>query len=100
MLGLSVGDMSQNAVANLGWTDIQLKEPVFVGDTIYAESICTQVRPSGSRPGMGIVGMYTRGLNQDGVDILSWNRSVMMPFRRSAPTDHFPVSLSGPFAPG
>jgi len=81
VLGLSVIDMSQNAVANLGWTDIKLTHPVYVGDTIYAESACTSLRESSSRPGMGIVTMDTRGMNQDGVVIVSWTRSVMVPRR-------------------
>ena len=42
VLGLSVIDMSQNAVANLGWTDIKLTHPVYIGDTLYAESVCTR----------------------------------------------------------
>ena len=66
VLGLSVIDTSQNAVANLGWTDIKLTHPVYIGDTIYAESVCTDKRESASRPGMGIITMITRGLNQDG----------------------------------
>ncbi len=49
VLGLSVIDMSQNAVANLGWTDIKLTHPVYVGDTLYAESICTDKRESAPR---------------------------------------------------
>ena len=65
-------DMSQNAVANLGWTDIKLTHPVYIGDTIYAESVCTDKRESSSRPGMGIITMITRGLNQDGDVIVSW----------------------------
>jgi itaconyl-CoA hydratase len=36
--GMSVSDVSQKAIGNLGWTDIKLIAPVFVGDTIYAES--------------------------------------------------------------
>jgi itaconyl-CoA hydratase len=35
---MSVSDVSQKAIGNLGWTDIKLIAPVFVGDTIYAES--------------------------------------------------------------
>jgi itaconyl-CoA hydratase len=46
VLGLSVIDMSQNAVANLGWTDTRLTHPVYIGDTIYAESVCTGKRRS------------------------------------------------------
>jgi acyl dehydratase len=38
VLGMSVADVSQKAIANLGWKEIQLLAPVFPGDTIYAES--------------------------------------------------------------
>ena len=78
VLGLSVSDISQNAIANLGWDDIRLTAPVFVGDTLYAESIVTDLRESKSRPHAGIVSCFTRGLNQDGVEVLSYRRSVMV----------------------
>jgi acyl dehydratase len=97
VLGLSVIDMSQNAVANLGWTDIRLTHPVYIGDTIYAESLCTDKRVSSSRPGMGILTMITRGLNQDGDQIVSWTRSVMVPQRTSGVgQDYFPAAKNGP----
>jgi itaconyl-CoA hydratase len=83
VLGISVSDISQNAIANLGWTDIELRAPLFVGDTLYAESLITATRESSSRPEAGIVSCLTRGLNQDGVEILRFNRSVMV-WRRSA----------------
>src|ERR1041384_2831253 len=38
LVGMSVSDVSQKAIANLGWTDIKLTHPVFAGDTLYAES--------------------------------------------------------------
>jgi acyl dehydratase len=89
--------MSQNAVANLGWTDIKLTYPVYIGDTIYAESLCTALRESSSRPGMGIVTMLTRGLNQDGEEILSWTRSVMIPRRDTGiGQGYFPEARTGP----
>jgi itaconyl-CoA hydratase len=101
VLGLSVIDMSQNAVANLGWTDIRLTHPVYVGDTIYAESVCTAKRESSSRPGMGIITMATRGLNQDGDVIVSWTRSVMIPKREAGiGQDYFPAGKPGPLRPG
>lgn len=78
VLGLSVSDTSQNAVANLGWTDIALTSPVFVGDTLYAESLVSAARPSKSRPYAGIVSLFTRGLNQAGAEVLSYRRSVMI----------------------
>lgn len=97
VLGLSVIDMSQNAVANLGWTDIRLTHPVYIGDTIYAESVCIDKRESSSRPGMGIITMITRGLNQDGDVIVSWKRSVMVPKRETGiGQDYFPEAKTGP----
>ena len=97
VLGLSVIDMSQNAVANLGWTDIKLTHPVYIGDTIYAESVCTDKRESSSRPTMGIITMDTRGLNQDGDQIVSWTRSVMVPKRESGiGQNYFPSAKNGP----
>ena len=101
VLGLSVRDMSQNAVANLGWTDIRLTHPVYVGDTIYAESLCTGKRESSSRPQLGIITMLTRGLNQDGDAVVSWTRSVMIPKRSSGiGQDYFPQAKSGPLTTG
>jgi itaconyl-CoA hydratase len=58
--------MSQNAVVNLGWTDIQLLHPVCIGYTIYAESVCAGKRKSSSRPSVGIITVILRGQNQDG----------------------------------
>lgn len=97
VLGLSVIDMSQNAVLNLAWTDIRLTHPVFVGDTIYAESIVASKRESGSRPYAGILGCRTRGLNQHGDEIISWHRTVMI-YKRDAPHDkgYFPQARTGP----
>lgn len=98
VLGLSVLDISQNAIANLGWEQISLPHPVFVGDTLYGESIVTDLRESASRPYAGIVSVHTRGLNQNGDVCVSFDRTVMV-YRRSAPqhTAHFP-SASIPIA--
>ena len=93
VLGLSVADISQNAVANLGWQDIRLLEPVFVGDTLYAESVVLNVRASASRPQAGIVTVGTRGLKQDGSVCLTYTRSVMV-YKRGADPDHFPVAAT------
>jgi acyl dehydratase len=99
VLGLSVIDMSQNAVANLGWTDIKLTHPVYIGDTIYAESICTEMRESSSRPNMGLITMFTRGLNQDGDQIVSWVRTVMLPKRETGiGQNYFPEAKYGPIS--
>ncbi|HEY7280776.1 MAG TPA: MaoC family dehydratase, partial [Actinomycetota bacterium] len=65
VLGMSVSDVSQNGIANLEMTEIQLKHPVFVGDTLYAESLVVGTRESKSRSHAGIVTVRSRGLNQD-----------------------------------
>ncbi|GAB1822582.1 MaoC family dehydratase [Herbidospora sp. RD11066] len=99
VLGLSVIDVSQNASMNLGWDEIRLTHPVFIGDTLYAESLVEAVRESASRPYAGIVTCRTRGLNQDGDEVMSWRRSVMV-YKRDAPHDKgfFPVAKNGPLA--
>jgi acyl dehydratase len=79
--GLSVPDVSQNAIANLGWDDVRLPAPVFAGDTLYAESEVIEVRPSKSRPGQGVVRVRTRGFNQRGETVIEYERSVLVPSR-------------------
>ena len=86
ILGQSVSDVSQNGIANLGWDEIRLTHPVFVGDTLFAESVVIDKRESVSRPYAGIVSVFTRGLNQDGDVVLSYKRTVMV-YRRDAPQD-------------
>ena len=79
MVGMSVSDVSQKAIANLGWTDIVLPHPLFVGDTLYAESEVLEKRLSESRENCGIVTVKTTGTNQDGVVVASYKRSALIP---------------------
>lgn len=86
VLGLTVNDVSQNAIANLEMNKVRLSHPVFVGDTIYAQSLVLDLRESRSRPYAGIVSVRSQGLNQDGDVCLSFERSVMV-YKRDAPQD-------------
>ncbi|MCH6587689.1 MAG: MaoC family dehydratase [Proteobacteria bacterium] len=79
--GMSVSDLSQKAIANLGWDKIQLTAPVFVGDTIYAESEVLAVRESKSRPNQGIVTVRTTGKKADGTVFMTYERTMMIPKR-------------------
>jgi len=81
VVGMSVRDVSQNAVANLGWTDIAMPAPVFNGDTLYAESTVLEKRESKSRPKQGIVTVATRAWKQDGTTVMTFKRSVLIPRR-------------------
>jgi acyl dehydratase len=89
--GMTVPDTSENAAANLAWTDIKLPKPVYVGDTLYSESEITDKRESKSNPSVGIVSMRTRGLNQRGEVVIEFKRTFMV-YKRDAPevTDTFP----------
>jgi len=79
--GMSVSDVSQKAIANLGWTEIAMPAPVFVGDTLIAESEVLDTRESRSRPTQGIVGVETRAYNQDGVEVMRFQRKMLVPKR-------------------
>jgi itaconyl-CoA hydratase len=79
--GMSVADVSQQAIANLGWSDIRLAAPVFVGDTIYAESEVIAKRESQSRPDQGIVTVRTTGRKADGSVFMTFERTVLVPKR-------------------
>jgi itaconyl-CoA hydratase len=81
VVGLSVRDVSQKAVGNLGWNDIRLLAPVFVGDTLTAESEVLSKRESASRPTQGIVTVRTLGKKQDGTTFMSFERTVLVPKR-------------------
>ncbi|MDZ4318034.1 MAG: MaoC family dehydratase, partial [Phenylobacterium sp.] len=64
LIGLSVSDCSQKAIANLGMDEVKFPAPVFAGDTLYGESEVLAKRESKSRPGQGIVTIRTLGKNQ------------------------------------
>lgn len=86
--GLSVSDVSENAVANLGWDQVRLPAPVFVGDTLYAESTCLEARPSASHPDAGVVRVATRGFNQDGRLVITFERAILVGRRTASPRRH------------
>ncbi len=82
--GMTVPDTSENATANLAWTDIKLPNPVFAGDTLWAESEITDKRESESNPSVGIVTMRCRGVNQRREVVIEFRRTFML-YKRDAP---------------
>jgi acyl dehydratase len=89
--GLSVPDTSERAIANLGWTDVRLPRPVFAGDTLWAESEVLSRRASQSKPGVGIVTVRCRGINQRREVVVEFRRTFMVPMRGDAQAgDGFP----------
>ncbi len=79
--GMSVSDISQKAIANLGWDKIRLTAPVFAGDTVYAESEVLAMRESKSRPNQGVVTVRTTGRKADGTVFMTYERTVLVPKR-------------------
>ncbi len=87
LIGMSVSDLSQKTIANLGMDEVKFTAPVFAGDTLYAESEVLQKRESASRPGQGIVEVRTTGKNQRGEAVCNFRRSMLIPMRGHAVED-------------
>jgi len=83
--GQSVTDVSQNVMANLGWDEVRLPHPVFEGDTVYSRSEVLEKRASQSRPNVGVVTVRTAGFNQDGVEVISFRRTLLVYRQGKAP---------------
>jgi itaconyl-CoA hydratase len=81
--GLMVPETSQNGFA-LGWDEVKLPNPLFEGETIYADSEVLTARESRSRKGWGIVKVRQRGFKPDGTVVLVMIRSFMVPTRAVA----------------
>jgi itaconyl-CoA hydratase len=85
LTGMSVRTVSGKVVANLGWDKVKATGPVFAGDTLYAESTVLHKRESKSRPTQGIVTVSTRGVNQDGIEVMSFERTMLIYKRGQSP---------------
>jgi acyl dehydratase len=79
MVGVSVGDTTLGTtVANLGWDEVRFPKPVFVGDTLRAETEVVERRESRSRPECGIVVFKHVAFNQRNEMVASCLRSALM----------------------
>ena len=79
LVGLSVSQLTLGTiVANLGFREIAFPAPVFHGDTLYAETLVLQARPSASRAGEGIVTLRHTARNQDGVVVATATRDTLV----------------------
>ncbi len=85
--GMSVSDVSQKTIANLGWDKVKMPAPVFNGDTLHAESEVLAVRESKSRPTQGVVTIMTTGFKQGGIEVISFERAMLIPKRGHAVDD-------------
>ena len=81
VVGMSVPDTSGRAVANLEYESVRHVAPVFIGDTIYAESRILETRLT-SRADRGVVYMESLGINQRGETVLTLRRRFLVPTRQ------------------
>jgi acyl dehydratase len=80
-VGMSVRDTSGKTIANLGYDVVTFEEPLFAGDSLYAESEVLDKRESASKPDRGVVHIETRGFNQNGARIILLRRKFLAPKR-------------------
>lgn len=78
VVGITVPDVSGKAIANLGYEDVKHLAPVFINDTLYARTRIISKRESKSKPDRGIVYVETVGFNQNGIDVISFKRNVLV----------------------
>lgn len=78
VVGMTVPDISGKAIANLGYEDVKHLNPVFINDTIYAKTKILDKYESKTKKDRGIVYVETIGYNQDGQDVISFRRKVLI----------------------
>lgn len=81
VVGMTVSEISGGAVANLDYESVMHDGPVFIGDTIRAETEVISTRLSTSNSDRGILYVETRAHNQDGDRILTFRRHVLVPVK-------------------
>lgn len=77
-VGITVPDISGKAIANLEYESIKHLNPVFLNDTIYVRTKILDKRESKSKSDRGIIYVESIAYNQNGVDVLSFRRKVLV----------------------
>lgn len=95
VFGLSVEDLSEQALAHLGYWNLRFLRPVYPGDTLFSESVVLDVRESSSKPDRGVVHVRTTGRNQDGDRVLEYERKILVKKRSHYPKDAKPDKAPG-----
>jgi 2-methylfumaryl-CoA hydratase len=94
--GKTVADISLNAVANLGYADVRWLSPVYVGDSLAAESTVIGLKENSSGDS-GVVWVRSTAVNQNDEEVLTWIRWVMVKKRdraRAAPAMVIPETTA------
>lgn len=81
VVGMTVPDVSGAAIANLEYESVIHNGPVFIGDTIHAETEIIDIVPSKKNSGRGVLYVETRAFNQDEKRVLTFRRKVLLPYK-------------------
>lgn len=81
VVGMTVSDISGMAIANLDYEKISHNGPIFIGDTLYAQTEILEKRESKSKPDQGIIYVETKAFNQNNQIVLTLRRHVLLPKR-------------------
>jgi acyl dehydratase len=90
VMGMSVSDLFEGtSLGNLGFGSIAFPKPVFIGDTLHAETEVISKRESASRPNAGVVTFLHRGFKQDDEQVMVAERTGLA---LRAPANHHPLT--------
>ena len=88
-LSLGVQNVSEKAIAHLGYYDVAFPRPAYGGDTLTSETTVLSRRFRGTdghgRPRPGIVRVRTEGFNQRGETVVRYERAILIPAREAPP---------------
>lgn len=79
VVGMTVRDVSGKAIVNLGYQNIYHVKPVYINDTLYAETTVIEVRASKTKFDRGIVKVETRAYNQNNELVIKFSRRILIP---------------------
>lgn len=82
-VGITVPDISGKAIANLEYEDVKHLNPVFINDTIYVRTKVLSKRESMTKKDRGIIYVESIAYNQNGIDVLSFRRNVLVKKKNS-----------------
>lgn len=85
VFGMTVEDLSEQALAHLGYWRMRFGRPVYPGDTLFAESTVLDKRASESKNDRGIVHVRTVGTNQHGEEVISYERKILVKMKAAYP---------------
>lgn len=74
----TVEDISENARANLEYINMRFGAPVYIGDTLEAETTIVGIKPSSKDNDRGVVHVSSVGRNQKGEVVIAFERKVQI----------------------